>query len=99
MCLGRAEVRYVYTFPRQPNGTTDIDVVIVREGKNLKEKLLAFVFGTIGWGVLEKAFRNSVKVIEVRNNGGGEDRRILRGLLIAAVGGAQRIGGVLSVSI
>src|SRR4029078_7212331 len=26
---------YVYTFPRQPNGTTDIDVVIVREGKTL----------------------------------------------------------------
>ena len=25
------------TFTRQPNGTTDIDVIIVREGKNLKE--------------------------------------------------------------
>jgi hypothetical protein len=25
---------HTYTFTRQPNGTTDIDVVIVREGKN-----------------------------------------------------------------
>ena len=27
---------YTYTFTRQPNGTTDVNVVIVREGKNLK---------------------------------------------------------------
>src|ERR1044072_1463905 len=60
---------YVYTFPRQPNGTTDIDVVIVREGKNLKGKVLGLVLGTIGRSVLKKAFENSVKVIEARNNG------------------------------
>jgi len=46
---------YVYTFPRQPNGTTDIDVVIVREGKNLKGKVLGLVLGTIGRSVLKKA--------------------------------------------
>ena len=34
---------YVYTFPRQPNGTTGIDVVIVREGKSLKGKVLGLV--------------------------------------------------------
>jgi hypothetical protein len=60
---------YVYTFPRQPNGTTDIDVVIVREGKNLKGEVLGLVLGTIGRSVLKKAFENSVKVIEARNNG------------------------------
>ena len=60
---------YVYTFPRQPNGTTEIDVVIVREGKNLKGKVLGLVLGTIGRSVLKKAFENSVKVIEARNNG------------------------------
>ena len=27
---------HTYTFTRQPNGTTDIDVVVVRDGKNLK---------------------------------------------------------------
>jgi len=58
---------YVYTFPRQPNGTTDVDVVIVREGKNLKGKILAFVLGTVGRSVLKKAFENSVKAIEARN--------------------------------
>ena len=30
---------HTYTLTRQPNGTTDVDVVVVREGKNLKPKL------------------------------------------------------------
>jgi len=59
---------YVYTFPRQPNGTTEIDVVIVREGKNLKGKVLGLVLGTIGRSVLKKAFENSVKAIETHNS-------------------------------
>ncbi|HMG73299.1 MAG TPA: hypothetical protein VK582_07340 [Pyrinomonadaceae bacterium] len=58
---------YVYTFPREPNDTTDIDVVIVREGKTLKGKVLGLVLGTVGRSVLKKAFQNSVKAIEVRN--------------------------------
>src|SRR5215468_4514791 len=32
---------HMYTFTRRPAGTTDIDVVIVREGKNLKGKVIA----------------------------------------------------------
>ena len=58
---------YTYTFTRQPDGMTGIDVDILREGKNLKGRLLGFVLGTIGKGVLEKAFVNSVKAIEARN--------------------------------
>lgn len=42
-------------------------MVVVREGKNLKGKLLGLVVGTVGKGVLEKAFKNSVKAIEARN--------------------------------
>ena len=57
---------HTYTFTRQPNGTTDIDVVVVREGKNLKGWVLGLVVGTIGRRVLEKAFENSVKAIEAR---------------------------------
>jgi hypothetical protein len=57
---------HTYTFRRQPDGTTDIDVVVVREGKNLKGWLLGLVVGTIGKSVLEKAFVNSVKAIEAR---------------------------------
>jgi hypothetical protein len=59
---------HIYTFTRQPDGTTDIDVVVRREGKNLTGRLLGFVLGTIGRRVLEKAFENSVKAIEARNN-------------------------------
>ena len=58
---------HIYTFTRQPNGTTDIDVAVVREGKNLKGRLLGFVLRTIGRRVLEKAFENSVNAIEARN--------------------------------
>jgi len=63
---------YVYTFPRQPNGTTDIDVVIVREGKTVKGKVLGLVLGTIGRSVLKKAFENSIKAIEARNGAASE---------------------------
>ncbi len=59
---------HVYTFTRQPNGTTDIDVVVIRDGKNLTGRLLGLVLGTIGKRVLEKAFGNSVKAIESRND-------------------------------
>jgi len=58
---------HTYNFKRQPNGTTDIEVVVVRDGKNLKGWFLSLVLATIGKGVLEKAFVNSVKAIEARN--------------------------------
>jgi hypothetical protein len=62
---------HIYTFTRQPNGMTDIDVVVIRDGKNLAGTLLGFVLGTIGRRVLEKAFENSVKAIEARNDKAG----------------------------
>ncbi|HEY4354852.1 MAG TPA: hypothetical protein VGN16_03820 [Acidobacteriaceae bacterium] len=65
---------HTYTFTRQPHGLTDIDVVVVREGKNLKGRLLGFVLGTMGKQVLEKAFVNSVKALEVRS---GATRELL----------------------
>ena len=58
---------HTYNFTRRTDGLTDIDVVVVRDGKNLKGRLLGLVVGTIGKGVLEKAFVNSVKAIEARN--------------------------------
>jgi len=58
---------HTYTFTRQPDGLTDIHVVVVREGKNLKGRLLGFVVGTIGRSVLEKAFAESIRAIEVRH--------------------------------
>src|SRR5258708_2233782 len=59
---------HIYTFTRKPNGLTDIDVKVVREGKNLKGKILGLVLRTIGKGVLESAFENSVKAIEALNS-------------------------------
>jgi len=58
---------HTYTFTRRSDGLTDIDLVTVRDGKNLKGRLIGLVVGTIGKGVLEKAFVNSVKAIEARN--------------------------------
>jgi hypothetical protein len=60
---------YTYTFKRLPDGATDVDVVIVREGKNAKGRFLALVLGTVGKGVLGKAFADSVKAIEARSGG------------------------------
>src|SRR5882757_9120068 len=58
---------HTYAFTRRSDGTTDIDVIVVREGRNFKGWLLGLVLGTIGRRVLEKAFENSVKAIEARN--------------------------------
>src|SRR5262245_42464197 len=52
---------YTYTFTRHPNGTTEIDLLIVREGKNIKGRMFGFVLRTIGRRVLERTFENSVK--------------------------------------
>jgi|ERR1041385_4050559 hypothetical protein len=58
---------HAYTLTPQPNGTTDIDVVIVRDGKNLKGQLLGAFLGVVGKGQLEKVFAQSLKAIEARN--------------------------------
>jgi hypothetical protein len=65
---------HTYTFTRRPDGATDIDVAVVREGKSFKGWLLGFVLGTIGKSVLEKAFENSVKALEARNGLSGRRR-------------------------
>jgi hypothetical protein len=59
---------HTYTFTRNPDGTTDIDYVVVRDGKNFKGRFFELVFRTVGKGKLEKAFVNSVKAIEARSN-------------------------------
>ena len=58
---------HTYTFKRQPDGTTEVDYVVVRQGKNLKGRLLGIVLGTVGKGRLESAFEKAVKAIEARN--------------------------------
>jgi hypothetical protein len=58
---------HTYTFTQRPDGKTEIDNVVVREGKNLKGKFLGVVLGSVGKRVLSKAFDDSVKAIETRN--------------------------------
>jgi len=58
---------HTYRFTRNADGTTDIDYVVIRQGKNLKGRLLALLFGAGGKRMLQKAFVNSVKAIEARN--------------------------------
>jgi hypothetical protein len=62
---------HTYTFERNPDGTTDLDAVVVREGKNVKGRALGLVLGVFGKRVLGKALGNTVKAIEARNNGAG----------------------------
>jgi hypothetical protein len=61
---------HTYTFARQPNGMTEVDVVVVRDGKNFKGRVLGVFVGTVGKGYLERTFEKTVKAIEARNTGG-----------------------------
>ena len=69
---------YVYTFKQLPDAMTEVDVTIVREGKNLKGRLLALVLGTVGKSVLAKAFRHSVPAIEATSRGVVENGAMTR---------------------
>jgi hypothetical protein len=58
---------HTYTFTRRPDGKTDVDVVVVRDGKNLKGRLLGLVVGTVGKGAIEKGFAKTVTAVEARS--------------------------------
>ena len=58
---------HTYRFKRRGDGTTEIDYVVVREGKTLKGRFLGVVLGSVGKGVLKRAFVNSVKAVESRS--------------------------------
>jgi hypothetical protein len=56
-----------YRFTRRPDGMTDLDVVVVREGKNLKGRLLEFVVHTVGKRVLDHGLDKTIQAVEARN--------------------------------
>jgi short chain dehydrogenase len=58
---------HTYTLTSRPGGTTDIDDVVVREGKNLNGRLFEILLATGGKRVLGKALAATVKAIEARN--------------------------------
>jgi hypothetical protein len=61
---------HTYNFTRRPDGRTDLDAVVVRDGKNIRGQLLGFVLGIFGTRVLGGALEKSVKAIEARSGPG-----------------------------
>ena len=59
---------HTYTLTQNANGTTDIDAVVVRDGKNVKGKMLGVVLGSVGKGILAKELAKTVKAIEARGD-------------------------------
>ena len=60
---------HTYTLTPQPNATTDVDVVVVRDGKNLKGRSIALLLAIVGKRILGKELGKTVKAIEARNAG------------------------------
>src|SRR3954465_408 len=58
---------HTHTFTRKPDGTTEVDVVVGRGGKNFKGRALGAVLGIFGKRVLGKTFGKTAKAIEARN--------------------------------
>ena len=58
---------HTYSFTREDDGTTRLDAAVVREGKNLKGRLLGLVLSTVGKRVLANELIKTVKAIEARN--------------------------------
>jgi len=58
---------HTYNLTPRPDGTTDVDVVVVREGKNLKGKLFGLLLPAVGKVLLGKALATTVKAIETRH--------------------------------
>ena len=63
---------HTYTLTPRPDGITDVDAVVVREGKNLKGRLFEILLTTGGKRVLGKALATTVKAIEARNHQPGQ---------------------------
>ncbi|MFC6021405.1 hypothetical protein ACFP2T_35205 [Plantactinospora solaniradicis] len=57
---------HTYTFTRRPDGKTDVDVVVVRDGKTFKGRAIGAVLSVAGNQVLGKEFEKTVKAIEAR---------------------------------
>ena len=58
-----------YALAANPDGTTEVDVVLARHGKNLKGRFLGLVLASVGKGILQKALDQTVKAIEARGYG------------------------------
>jgi hypothetical protein len=55
---------HTYTYERRADGTTAIDVVVVRDGKNAKGRALGAMLGILGKRTFAGQFAKTVKAIE-----------------------------------
>jgi hypothetical protein len=62
---------HTYTLTRNADGTTEIDVVVVREPKNLKGRALGLAAGIVGTRFVGKAFGKTLRAIEARADRAG----------------------------
>jgi hypothetical protein len=62
--------KHSYAITPQRDGTTALDVDVIRDGKNLKGRVISLVVSTVGKGGLAKALHETVKAIEARNDAG-----------------------------
>jgi hypothetical protein len=60
---------HTYTYTRLPDGRTQVDVVVVRDGKSLKGRALGLVLTLVGRQVLGGTFAKTVKAVEQRDGG------------------------------
>jgi hypothetical protein len=60
---------HTYTYTRLPDGRTQVDVVVVRDGKSLKGRALGLVLTLVGKQVLGGTFAKTVKAVEQRDGG------------------------------
>jgi hypothetical protein len=58
---------HTYTITRRPDGTTAVDAVVVRQGRNVRGRIVGFLLGTVAKGQLQKTFARTVRAIEARN--------------------------------
>jgi hypothetical protein len=64
---------HTYTFTRLGDGSTQVDAVVVREGKNFKGRLLGGLLGLVGKRVLGGGLAKTARAIEARNAGMHDD--------------------------
>ncbi|GAA1863007.1 hypothetical protein [Asanoa iriomotensis] len=58
---------HTYTLTPQPDGTTNVDVDVVRDGKNAKGRAVGLLLNFAGTRVLGAELAKTVKAIETRN--------------------------------
>ena len=60
---------YTYILKAQPDGTTAVEEILVRDGKTLKGRFIGALVGSVAKGRFQKGLDNTVRAIEARGEG------------------------------